>query len=216
MGKEDSLVLVPLDLGNVQQAIEMGVEVFGDKIREAISFAFRASVGILPDSDKMAADPYVDTLTYFIAMKDGKPVGFTGYYTIKGQKQDGWLGWMGILPEYRGQGLSPQLVDVAMEKGKANGVDTIRIWSTTQDDYGAARSLYREKLGFIEEPYRAGATDAAQMVVVFSKWISQKGPAVDDSFHWKNAAYPIDAERRTIPVLNAKMKLAVQPPPSRP
>lgn len=204
MKENAAITLVPLDLKNVQQAIDMGAKVFGETDRPGIEFAFRASVGIMPESAKMAADHYVDTLSYFIIMKDGKPAGFTGYYTIKGHNNDGWLGWMGILPEFRGQGLSPKLVDVAVEKGKENGVENIRIWSTIEDDYGTARSLYRDKLGYIEEPYKAeaGATDAAKMIMIFSKHL---GPAADDSYLWKNAAYPIDAERRTIPLLQKKM-----------
>lgn len=88
------LAWIPLTTKNVQEAINIGIRIFGEADAPGINFAFKASVGILPDADILAADPYVESLKYFIVTKDGKPAGITGYYTIKDHAEDKWLGWM--------------------------------------------------------------------------------------------------------------------------
>ena len=135
-------------------------------------------------------------------MRDNQPVGITGHYTIIGQEQDIWLGWMGILPAYLGQKLGPVLVEAAFEKALHTGVNNLRIWTTQESAYDAARNMYR-KMGFIEEPYNPAARDAGSLVSIFSRQAQPQGSPAQS---WARAGYAIDCEAYVIPSLNRKLE----------
>ena len=187
----------PLDKENLQQAIDLAVTIFGDGDREAITEEFSGSLD--PNSNL----PFIGSSQFFLVYKNEHPVGVTGYYSIPGHPEDIWLDWMGVLPQYRENGIGTQLVQHGfIDKAKPD-VKTLRIWTTLEKDYDKARSLYK-KMGFIEEPYKPDATDAAKMVVVFYR---STDPKADKGYLWKNSAYPMDCEEHVIPDLNKQLGL---------
>ena len=58
--------------------------------------------------------------TYFIAYVDGVPAGTYGLYIPEGVEEHAsiWLGWYGILPEFRGKGIGKRILLDSMEKAK--------------------------------------------------------------------------------------------------
>lgn len=212
------LELVPVDLGNLQMALDIAIEIFGEGDREDIEQEFKGSLGLLPEREILTKEYKIGDLALFIMYKDGVPAGVTGYYTIQDHEEDMWLEWTGVLPQHRGNGTGISLVQKAFEIA-ANRYEfrNLRIWTTLQSEYDGARAVYK-KMGFIEEPYRPGAEDAAKLVVVFSKSATPGQSAVTP---WRGNAYPIDCEQHLIPNLNEelglgkKQRLALPPPSPR-
>lgn len=192
------LSFMPLNKNNLQQAIDLAVTVFGEGDKEAIIEEFSGSL------DPKSKLPYIGSSQFYMVLNNGKPAGVTGYYSIPGHPEDIWLNWMGVLPEQRGNGIGTALVQQGFIDLAKPDVKTLRIWTTTEPDYDNARKLY-SKMGFVEEPYKAGAKDAAKMVVVFSRSTNPTPP--DESYKWKNSSYPIDCEAHVIPDLNKQLKL---------
>ncbi|MBI1214498.1 MAG: GNAT family N-acetyltransferase [Alphaproteobacteria bacterium] len=201
------LDIVPVTPENLQLAIDTAVEIFGDGDREAINEEFKAALGIIPTV------PPIETSKFFIAYRNGAPAGVTGYYTIEDHPDELWLNWMGVLPQYRGQGIGTALVQEGFIENADDDAKTLRIWTTTEEDYDNARKLYK-KMGFTEEDYKPGATDAAKMVVVFSRPLDAQQP--EEKYLWKHTSYPIDAETHVIPDLNHELGLGDGTPPATP
>jgi hypothetical protein len=115
-----------------------------------------------------------------------------------------WLEWTGVLPAYRGQGLGALLAQEAFNLAASQyDIRNFRIWSTLESDYASARGIYK-KMGFIEEPYKHDATDAAKLVVVFTKSVDPEQKVIS---LWRHASYPLDCEQCVIPKLNAQIEL---------
>ena len=188
------LTFVPLDKENLQQAIDMAVAVFGEGDREGIVEEFSGSL------DPNTVHPYIATSSFFMVLNNGQPAGVTGFYSVHGQPHDIWLNWMGVLPEARGHNIGQDLVQQGFIDKASAGIKTLRIWTTLEPDYESARKLYN-RMGFKEESYRPGATDAAKTVVVYSKSTDPKAKA---DFSWKKTGYSIDCEMHVIPDLNKK------------
>jgi GNAT superfamily N-acetyltransferase len=205
MGTSD-VTVKPVDHSNLQQAIEMAVTVFGEDDRDAITLEFRASLGMEPERSEVSADLNIHDLKFFLAYKNGEPVGVTGYYNFEDHQEDMWLDWIGVDPHFLRQGIGSVLVTEAFNQAAQSHKDArnFRIWTTTKPGNDAARVMYR-KLGFVEEAYKptASATDGASMIAVFTKAAQQ--PPANDNYLWKDSVYPIDAEKFEIPKITKEL-----------
>lgn len=199
--------LEPVTEDNLQLAVETAVDVFEERDREGIELEFRASAGDTKAVEEAARELRIVNPHYFLATRNGEPVGITGYYNIKDHEEDVWLGWVGVLEKFHRQGIGKELVQQAFARAASHNPKNERIWTTQEEAYDDARRLYR-KMGFTEEPYKPHATDpATRLVSVFSR--SANPPAQDDSYLWKNSAYyPIDCETFVIPELNQRLAMA--------
>ncbi len=206
-----AIELEPVDKNNLQLAVETAIAIFDERDRTGIELEFKAAAGFNGAADAAADELRIVNPHYFLAKRDGVPVGVTGYYNIQDHEEDVWLGWIGVLDDFQHQGIGGVLVKEAFARAAANAdADTLRIWTTQESHYEGARQLYK-KMGFVEEPYKPGATDAAKLVTVFSKSVE---PAKNDGFLWKNSAYyPIDCERFVVPELNERLGLKPQSKP---
>ena len=184
------ITLTPVSEENLALTIETAVAVFGERDRDGIEREFKASAGRASEKNAAQAELHIVNPHYFLATRDGHAAGVTGYYNIEG------------LPEYRGKGIGSELGRQSFERAALDNPDNFRIWTTLEPDYDDARRLYN-KMGFVQEPYRPGAKDAASMIAVFSKSAREK----DGVSLWQNAAYPIDCEHHVIPELNEQLGL---------
>lgn len=93
----------------------------------------------------------INTEKYWIATKSKKShdvAGITGLETKVGDPDDvAWLGWFGVVPEYRGKGYGRALLKKTISKARLVGFDKLRLWTTTAPEEIAAQDMY-EEFGF--------------------------------------------------------------------
>lgn len=89
-------------------------------------------------------------LVYYIVFLDSIPIGVTGIYSYYEYPDDAWLGWFGILEEYRKNGYGGMVLDKTMELAKKEGYKFFRLY--TDVDAKSAHKLY-ESRGMIKEIY---------------------------------------------------------------
>ncbi len=90
---------------------------------------------------------------YWLADTGGTAAGISGLYHYGGEPDDVWLGWFGILAEYRQRGYGRELLELTMRKAASEGFRCLRLYTDYRDNHDAVR-LY-EALGFAGEKYTA-------------------------------------------------------------
>ena len=90
-------------------------------------------------------------LDYWIARDESdNVVGLIGLYTEEDDADiEVWLGWYCVDPSTRGSGIGTRLLDFAIGTAWDRGYTTLKLYTTSADEYAAARRLY-EKKGFID------------------------------------------------------------------
>lgn len=111
---------------------------------------------------------YIDSNIYFfhVAKIGEKAVGYIGYMIIAGEAD---IINVGILPEYRGNGIGNMLMDAMIDECKKNSVTCVHL--EVRKSNSVAISLY-EKYGFIatgvsKNHYKDPTEDAIRMSVTF-------------------------------------------------
>ena len=95
-------------------------------------------------------DPYRKELDYRIVYLNDKPIGVTGIYSYHEYPDDAWLGWFGILDEYRKQGYGGLVLDKTIELAKEKGYKSFRLYT---DEYAKSAHKLYESRGMIKEAY---------------------------------------------------------------
>src|SRR5437868_3615626 len=98
-----TIELEPVDMNNLELAVDTAVAIFSERDREGIELEFKAAAGFPLDISSAEEELRIVNPHYFLAKRDGVPVGVTGYYYIKDHEEDVWLGWMGVLEEFHRQ-----------------------------------------------------------------------------------------------------------------
>lgn len=100
---------------------------------------------------------YKDSI-YYIVKWNEIPVGITGLYLNNVASNDSiWLGWYGILPEFRSKGIGRQALIDTIEKAKKYNRKYLRLYTiddgTTNKEFGnnIARPLYRSIMHMYEK-----------------------------------------------------------------
>lgn len=88
-----------------------------------------------------------DSLEYYFMVHDGNRIGICGLYSEN--EIDGWLGWFGVMPEYRNHGFARQCLADMEQLIKSRGFKVMRIYTNRVVNANAFR-LYL-KSGFIED-----------------------------------------------------------------
>ena len=89
--------------------------------------------------------PIID---YALIIVDNKPVGMLGYYSVDNNNY--WLGWFGILKEFRNLGYGEQALRKFEKFIMDKGAKTIRLYTGLEVNKSAVK-LYK-KLNYIQEP----------------------------------------------------------------
>ena len=95
-------------------------------------------------------DPYREELDYYIVYLDETPIGVTGIYAYYEYPDDAWLGWFGILKEYRHNGYGGIVLDKTIELAKEKGYKNFRLY--TDENAKSAHKLYKSR-GLVGELY---------------------------------------------------------------
>jgi GNAT superfamily N-acetyltransferase len=91
---------------------------------------------------------------FWTASLAGRVVGIAGLYDYRDMPSETWLSWYGLLPVARGHGHGARLLDSIIRTTREEGRAVLRLWTTDEDEYGAATRLY-ERRGFTAEEYPA-------------------------------------------------------------
>lgn len=86
----------------------------------------------------------------WIAFEGDAPIGISGVYTVDTDPQSIWLSWLGVLPQYRGQGYGTKILLQSIEKCKEFGqFKYVRLY-TSETGNASALPLYNAKMDLCE------------------------------------------------------------------
>jgi GNAT superfamily N-acetyltransferase len=131
----------PLSYERLEEALALVSKIFpeylGD-IREAYEVSLK----------KDKTDPYWITdriLDYWVVIDNEteKIVATTGFYQLTEHSVDEiWMGWYGVDPEERGNGLGRKVLEWTVAEARRRGYECFRLWTTDDAGEVAANKLY--------------------------------------------------------------------------
>ena len=140
--------LVIVDKNNYKEAIEVQKSIFPT---EDGTLNILASIDRDLFIEKTGMYYEDDNIKYYLAKIDNKYVGITGIYNY--DPDSAWLGWFGILDEYKNKGLGTLLLKATIDLAASMNFKYMRIYTDFEENSNAIK-LY-EKIGFIGEKYTA-------------------------------------------------------------
>lgn len=112
---------------------------------------------IFPDEDarenfieQINNDPYRKEMDYYIVYLDNTPIGVTGIYSYNEYPDDAWLGWFGILKEYRRTGFGGKVLDKTIKLAREKEYKNFRLYT---DEYAKSAHKLYESRGMVKEIY---------------------------------------------------------------
>lgn len=140
------LIMVTKD--NYKEAIKIQKEIFPSE---------NGTLNILASLDretfiKNTKVEYIDDhIKYYLAKDNDNYIGITGLYYYNFDKDSAWIGWYGVLNEYRNKGLGKELLKETATLARNKGFKYLRLYTDYIENYNAVK-LY-ESMGFIGEKY---------------------------------------------------------------
>lgn len=132
----------PLSPDSIEDTVTLAATVFPDEQPET---ALRASIDPLAREDYLRRRGLAD-LTYWVAQDDrGDVAGVTGMYTKQTDPETSWIGWFGVDPEKRRQGIGSELLDTVIEEARRQGRRRLRLYTSSDPNEAAAQVLYEDK-----------------------------------------------------------------------
>lgn len=64
-------------------------------------------------------------MDYYIVYLENIPIGVTGIYSYNEYPEDAWLGWFGILEEYRNNGYGGIILDKTIELARKKDMQNL-------------------------------------------------------------------------------------------
>lgn len=113
------------------------------------------------------------SMSYYIhyirtkGMDSPKPVGLSGIYTEKADPTSAWLGWFGVIEEFRRMRIGTRIFNRFLERAANGGFSHARLYTTA--DNTAARKFY-SYMGMTEEEYNGYTPDyVGGKAIIYSK-----------------------------------------------
>ena len=161
-----------------------------------VYYAINIQRSLFPDSN--GAYNFIESLVktsefkFWLIKKDGQYIGTAGIYYLPEDKESAWLGWFGVLPEFRRQGIGSIAIKHFEKVARERGFRYTRLY-TNRDDNETAKSFYRSH-GYTEEYYecREDPGTAVEILSIFSKPLHE-GDSVP---LWGNKNMHIDEQLR--------------------
>ena len=87
---------------------------------------------------------FVSQKDYFLVYDKGNIVGITGLYIDEFTQEDGvvWLGWFGVVPEYRNMGYGRRILEKTIELAKKRKKKILRLYTSADNE--RAHGLYNK------------------------------------------------------------------------
>lgn len=149
---------------------------------------------LFPDSDAavnyIEAVEHVSGYEYWLVQVDGEYVGISGIYSLPVDPDSAWLGWFGILPQFRRMGLGSRVIRAFEDVARERGFLYARLY-TGRYDNEVAKAFYRAN-GYQEEFYDCPEDPGGlvEPLSIFSKALSE-GSTVPP---WGNKSMSIDEQ----------------------
>lgn len=140
------MIIKLVDFNNYEEAIKIQNEIFPHEDGTINILASLDRELFMKKTEIFYED---DNVKYYLAYINNESIGITGIYHY--QKDEAWLAWFGILPQYRHKGYGKKLLEETIKIAKEQGYRTFRLY-TDKIENAKAVKLY-EKLGFIGEKY---------------------------------------------------------------
>ena len=108
----------------------------------------------------------------------GKYIGMSGIYVEKSDPESAWLGWLGVLPEYRRERYGTRMLNYFEREAKELGFKFARLY--TNEGNLAARALY-EFAGYTMERLNYDPPEYVKVggeVVIYSRSLYKDVPLV--------------------------------------
>ena len=109
--------------------------------------------------DSLCALTNDENAVFFVAVRDGEPVGYGGFYVAA---DVGAIANIGVLPEFRRRGVGERLLNALIEEAKAKKL--VQLQLEVRASNGGAIALYRkagfQKCGVRRRFYRKPVEDA--------------------------------------------------------
>ena len=100
--------------------------------------------------EQINKDNYRKEQDYNIVYVNENPIGVTGIYSYHEYPDTAWLGWFGVLEEYRKKGYGKEILNKTILLAKEKGYKEFRIYT---DEYAISAHKLYSSLGFIKEIY---------------------------------------------------------------
>lgn len=165
-----------LSKNNLAEALDVQRAIFPGEDAE---INFLESIGAVPKDRDVH-------LHWLVRSDSGEAIGVVGLYSYYEYKGDAWLGWFGVLPRFRGQGLARRAFEFFEEEARKRGFKNVRLY-TDEDSNHDAVGFYKH-LGMTAEPY--SRNPPYERTLIFSKSLAGgKAPA------WNNKELYLDKQR---------------------
>lgn len=175
--KKDSITFVLVQKYNLSLAIETGKKVF-PKDSESINcpeIPYRWSVypEQIPEEEKKD----INFLEYYLAYNHDNLVGITGLYRSPQDPKDTcWMGWFGVVPEFRSNGYGKIIIDFTEKIAFEKGFHIIKLWTTKEPDEAIAQLLFEKMRYEIIDSKKETVLSGEYEMIIRSKKIFQ-GPS---------------------------------------
>lgn len=143
----ENLKIKIIDFSNAEEAIQLQRKIFRED--GMINIIASLDRDLFIEVTKMNYPD--DHIKYYLAYYNNIPVGITGLYWYPEYPNSMWLGWFGVLPEYRCKGIGTAILEWSMAESLNQGKKSLRLY-TDMKEMKKAIKLY-EDLGFKGEKY---------------------------------------------------------------
>jgi GNAT superfamily N-acetyltransferase len=121
-------------------------EVLGDELFLRLHPDWRAD-----QAEAVRSSCTSDERDVFVAVADGRAVGFVAVAVNAFHERMGWIDIVGVDPDYQRRGIGSRLTEVAVDHLRGRGMDVVVVETGGDPGHGPARAAY-EAAGFTKLP----------------------------------------------------------------
>jgi len=115
-----------------------------------------------------------EELKYWLVYFGEILVGVVGLYSYIQYPDDAWMGWYGLLPQYRGKGYGSEIFDFFEETAKTKGHKNIRLYTDSIDNLEATKLYYKKGMESEEYTNPDDQMYSVGKLLIFSKSLTEK------------------------------------------
>lgn len=139
---------LPLSPERVEETIALVQSIFPDELKEDIRLAIASSQDATLGQVRTAKWNCPWNCYWIVLNERSQVIGVTGLYELsEDQAEADWIGWFGVTPSSRGQGLGAALLQFTIDQANQRSKKYLRLYTSTYPNEARANVLY-EKNGF--------------------------------------------------------------------
>ena len=152
--------------------------------KDNIDYATSIQMQIIPEECAYYSYLYIinknlEWQNYYLVYDDDKVIGITGLYCLEDINETNsiWLGWFGVLEQYRRLGYGKRIlldtIEMAKDYSKKYPIKYFRLYTSTRDN-PLAQPLYESVMDIKEEYINPNDTNYDNTCVIYSKSLNDK------------------------------------------